>query len=49
MSTSRRKYKNPPIVEALCEFRFVPSDEWNLTVPGLIFQELKHVYDGKPR
>lgn len=49
MSTSRRKYKNPPIVEALCEFRFEPSEEWNLTVPGLIFQELKHVYDGKPR
>jgi uncharacterized protein (TIGR02996 family) len=32
----------------LCEFRFDPFDEWNLTVPGLIFQELKHVYEGEP-
>jgi len=30
----RYRYKNPPIVEALCEFRFRPGREWDLTIPG---------------
>jgi hypothetical protein len=31
------KYKNAPIEEALCEFRFAPEQgnpEWDLTLPG---------------
>ena len=35
-----RKYRNPPIVEALCEFRFDPGDPWDLAVPGLVYEEL---------
>jgi uncharacterized protein (TIGR04255 family) len=49
VSKARRKYKNPPIVEALCEFRFEPREAWNLTVPGLVFQALREVYDGQPK
>jgi len=35
-----RKYSNPPLEEVLCEFRFRPSDQWDLAIPGLIYQEL---------
>jgi len=35
-----RKYSNPPLEEVLCEFRFRPLDQWDLTIPGLIYQEL---------
>lgn len=35
------KYKNPPLVEALCEFQFVPSQSWDLTVLGLIYEKVK--------
>lgn len=31
---TRRRYRNPPIEEALCEFYFDPSEEWDLTIPG---------------
>lgn len=28
-----RKYKNPPIIEALCEFQFGPDSSWDLAMP----------------
>ena len=45
----RRRYKNPPIEEALCEFRFSPGQEWDLTLPGKLHTEIKEGYPGKPR
>ena len=47
----RRKYSNPPIEEALVEFRFVPGPEWDLTIPGKLHQHptIKDRYPGKPR
>lgn len=36
-----KKYKNPPIIEALCEFRFQPSQTWDLAVPGLLYEKLR--------
>ena len=30
----RRRYKNPPIQEALCELRFVPTSDWDTTIPA---------------
>jgi uncharacterized protein (TIGR04255 family) len=36
-----RKYKNPPIIEALCELQFVPNQPWDLTLPGLMYEEVK--------
>jgi uncharacterized protein (TIGR04255 family) len=30
-------YRKPPLVEAVCEFRFVSGDKWDPTVPGLLF------------
>jgi hypothetical protein len=47
----RKPYKNPPIEEALVEFRFVQSQEWDLTIPGKLHQHaaIKDEYPGKPR
>ena len=45
----RRRYKNPPIEEALCELRFVPGQEWDLTIPGKLQTQLGDEYLGKPR
>jgi uncharacterized protein (TIGR04255 family) len=42
-----KKYKNPPIIEALCEFQFVPGQEWDLTLPGLIYERVKDQFPDK--
>ncbi len=34
------KYTKPPLVEALCEFRFESHTPWDATVPGLVYGEL---------
>lgn len=36
-----KKYKNPPIVEALCEIQFVSGQPWDLTIPGLFYEQVK--------
>ncbi len=46
---NRRQYSNPPIEEAICEFHFHPSQEWNLTVPGKLHAKLDDEYSGKPQ
>jgi uncharacterized protein (TIGR04255 family) len=46
----RHIYRHDPIVEALCEFRFVASDdEWDVTLPGRFYEKVKAEYHGKPR
>lgn len=35
------KYRKPPIVEVVCEFKFVPTGTWDLAIPGLVFEQLK--------
>jgi len=40
-----KKYKNPPIIEVVCEFRFSPETEWDITVPGLLYEKIR---DGFP-
>ena len=45
----RRQYRNPPIKEAVCEFRFSPDDDWDLTLPGLFHEKIKSEYSAKPR
>ena len=46
---SRRRYKNPPIEEAICEFGFQAGKPWDLTVPGKLQTELGGEYAGAPR
>jgi len=40
-------YQTPPIVEALCEFRFQDSNEWDLTLPGLFYNKIQHLFPQK--
>lgn len=35
-----RKYLNPPIVEAVCEFRITSDSKWDLTIPGLVYEKV---------
>ena len=44
-----KKYKNPPIREAVCEFRFPKEKRWDLTIPGLFYNEIKEVFPLKER
>jgi uncharacterized protein (TIGR04255 family) len=39
-----RKYRNPPIVEALCEFRFEPGAPWDMAIPGLVYERIRDVF-----
>lgn len=41
-----KKYKNPPVVEALCEIFFAGS-QWDSTLPGLFFERVKNDYPRK--
>ena len=41
-----RIYQSPPIVEALCEFQFAERD-WDMTVPGLMYQEVRQQFPRK--
>ncbi len=41
------RYVMPPIVEVVCEFRFVPSEPWDLTVPGLLYDRLREKFPRK--
>ena len=45
----RRRYRNPPIDEAVCEFHFRPGPDWDLTIPGKLQPALGSEYQGKPR
>lgn len=45
----QRRYKNPPIEEALCEFRFQSDQDWDPTIPGKIHIELSDEYVRKPK
>lgn len=36
----RRKYNNPPLAEALCEFQFIPSQPSDMTIPGIFYEKI---------
>jgi uncharacterized protein (TIGR04255 family) len=44
-----RRYRNPPIQEALCEVRFEPGSETDFAAPGRFFEKVRASYPGKPR
>ena len=47
--SKRRRYKSPPIEEAVCEFRFKPDRDWDFTIPGKLQTKFGDEYTGKPR
>lgn len=36
-----RKYNDPPLVEAYCDFQFIPRQQWDMTIPGVIYEKIK--------
>jgi uncharacterized protein (TIGR04255 family) len=42
-----RIYKNPPLAEAICEIRLEYEQEWDWTIPGLFWQEIKEEFPRK--
>lgn len=47
--TQGRKYRNPPIVEALCEIYFEDSKDWDETAPGRFYDLIKDEYPVRER
>jgi len=43
----RRIYKNPPVKEVVCEIRFNRIENWDATVPGLMYERLKKEFPKK--
>ncbi len=43
-----RSYREPPVVEALCEIYFADST-WDDTVPGTFYEEIKDEFPVKRR
>jgi len=41
------KYKNPPIMEAVCEFKFAEDTKWDMTIPGILYSEIQKEFPHK--
>jgi uncharacterized protein (TIGR04255 family) len=39
-----RNYKNSPIIEAVCEFRFSPETQWDIAIPGMLFGKIEEKF-----
>ncbi len=42
-----KTYANPPIAEAVCEFRLAPDTKWDLTIPGLVYEKVSSEFPHK--
>jgi uncharacterized protein (TIGR04255 family) len=42
-----KKYAQPPIVEAACDFRFSPDSAWDWTIAGLLYERVKGEFPTK--
>lgn len=40
-------YEKDSIIEAVCQFKFISADDWDLTIPGLIYDKIKGEYPDK--
>ena len=45
---TRRVYRNPPIVEAIVELRFLGGVGWDLTLPGRFYDRIRDDFPGTP-
>jgi len=39
-----KRYRKPPVIEALCEIRFEPSSPWDMAIPGLVYAEIRDTF-----
>ncbi len=44
-----RKYANPPIIEAVCEFRLTGDTQWDPTIPGMVYEIIRNHFPRKER
>jgi uncharacterized protein (TIGR04255 family) len=44
-----KRYKEPPVIEAICEFRFQPDPPWDLAIPGLLYSKLRDDFPKRRR
>jgi uncharacterized protein (TIGR04255 family) len=44
----RRQYWNPPIEEAVCEFRFLPDPDQDFAAPARFYETIRKDYPSKP-
>lgn len=42
-----RAYRKPPLIEAVCDFRFSGSQPWDWTVPGLFYEQIRNDFPNK--
>ena len=42
-----KTYANPPLIEAICDFHFIPSQPWDWTVFGLVYDRIKGGFPDK--
>lgn len=40
-AVKKNHYRNCPIVEVVCEFRFPSLPDWDVTIPGVLYEKLK--------
>ena len=41
MTLMGEKLKNPPLIEAACDFRWVETSPWDWTIPGQLFERIR--------
>ncbi len=46
---TRRTYRNPPAIEAVCEFRFRQAEPWDTTIPFRLYDLLRESYSETPK
>ena len=42
-----RTYNKPPLIEAVCDFRFSSSQPWDWTIPGLFYEQIRSDFPKK--
>src|SRR5437667_2265720 len=42
-----RTYNKPPLIEAVCDFRFSSSQPWDWTIPGLLYEQIRDNFPNK--
>lgn len=39
-----KKYKNCPLIETVCEFQFINKEQWDATIPGVLYDRIKNEF-----
>lgn len=47
-SSVRRRYLNPPVVEAVARLKFETPIQWSITTPGLLYERVREGYPAQP-